>query len=72
MRFVPNFDKAWQWFSVQAMAFAAAFPIAWEMLPPELKTLIPDSWMKWVVAGILIGGIFGRLLDQGTTKEEDK
>ena len=68
MKLVPHARLAWRWFSVQAMALAAILPLAWEALPPELRTYIPEPWMPWIVAGVLVGGIAGRLVDQGTAK----
>jgi hypothetical protein len=65
MKLVKGWQNFWKWHSTQAMAVAALFPILWENLPSDLKSWVPDTWMPWVVAAVLIGGLLGRLRDQG-------
>ena len=44
MKLVPNWTKAWKWFSVQAIAFAAL----WETIPLEAKAVLE--------AGVMLNG----------------
>jgi len=51
---------------MQAMAAAAAIPFAWGALPGELRDAIPEGWLRWITAAVLVGGIVGRLISQGS------
>ena len=64
MRLVENWKEAWTWFSVQAMAALVALPVAWTMLPEEVKAMIPADWVKWIMVAIALGGLVGRMVDQ--------
>lgn len=68
MKMVSNWRQCWRWHSTQIMTAAAMFPLIWETLPTDVKAFIPDSWMPWVVAVMLVGGIIGRLRDQGAAQ----
>lgn len=65
MRLVKDWRKAWRWYSTQALVAVAAIPQVWATLPPELRLAIPEDWMRWVVTAVAIGGLIGRLIDQG-------
>lgn len=64
MKLVPDYKEACKWFSMHAMFYAAALPFAWAQMPPELKAYIPAEYMPYITAGILIGGMFGRVIQQ--------
>ena len=66
MRLVKGARRAWRWWSMQAMAAAAAIPFAWGALPGEVRDAIPEGWLRWITAAVLIGGIVGRLISQST------
>jgi len=61
---VQNWRDAWKWFSVQAFAVIIALPAVWMALPADVKAMVPDGWEKWIVMGIALAGLFGRLIDQ--------
>ena len=67
MTLVPDWRKAWRWFSVQAFAFLAVIPVVWMNLPPDVKAMVPDSWNQWIFLVIslaaVLGGV-GRVIDQ--------
>lgn len=65
MRIVPEARKAWKWFSVQVLTVIAALPIVWEQLPPEAHDLVPAAYQPWVISGLALVGIIGRLIKQG-------
>lgn len=65
MKLVPNAGKAWRWFSVQAMAVSIAIQGAWQALPPDLATRLPEWAGDAASMAILALGIIGRLVDQG-------
>lgn len=64
MKLVSDAKDWWKWHSTHAMAIAAALPVVWQELPPELKASIPDGWMPWITAAILVAGLVGRVRDQ--------
>lgn len=68
MKAVNNVKSAWRWFSVQALAVLAVLPIVWPQLPPEVVAWLPDQAKPWLLTAIAIGGIAGRLIDQGTSE----
>lgn len=65
MKIVPNWRKAWSWFSMQAMVASAALQGAWLALPPDLKTKVPGDWVTAAAIVLLVLGAVGRLVDQG-------
>jgi hypothetical protein len=64
MRLVANWQTAWRWFSVQAIALAAI----WEGMPLDAKAVIPDPYGAWVTLVLLVAAGLGRMVDQGTAK----
>lgn len=68
MKLISEWREAWRWFSMHAFALIAVIPIVWMGLPPDVKSMVPDSWDKWVFVVIAVAGGVGRLVDQGTAK----
>ncbi len=64
MTLVPDWRRAWTWFSVQALAILAALPLVWVALPSDAKGFLPDNLEPWVLFALAAGGIVGRLVDQ--------
>lgn len=64
MRLVPDWHRAWTWFSVQALAVLAALPLVWVSLPSDIKAFIPQKYGLYIAAAIALAGIAGRLVDQ--------
>jgi hypothetical protein len=65
MRLVDNARSAWRWLSVQALAVLAVLPLAWSSIPPDVQAWLPEEYRPWVLAVLALGGIAGRLIDQG-------
>lgn len=65
MKMVSDARRAWRWFSVQVLAVLAVLPLVWHEIPPELRAWVPEGAEPWIVAAVAIGGIVGRLVDQG-------
>lgn len=53
-------------YSVQIFAALAVIPLAWEQLPPDVKSWIPEAWQPYIIAAVAVGGIVARLVPQGT------
>ena len=64
MTLVENARNAWRWFSMQALAFLAVVPVIWFQLPPETQQLIPDAAKPWIVTGVALAGMAGRMIKQ--------
>lgn len=63
-RFVDDWRDCWRWFSVHCMTLATAVQTTWLMLPPDLKTTLPDGLVNKVSIGLLVFGVIGRLVKQ--------
>ena len=64
-------DEAKQWykmFSIWAMSVALAIQGAWVMMPQELLSSLDPVLVKYTTIGLLVFGIFGRLVQQDSIK----
>jgi membrane protein required for beta-lactamase induction len=68
MKLVDNAKHAYKWLSVQAMALVLAIVGAWMAMPPDLKSRIPETWVDALSMAVLVLGMFGRVVDQGSSK----
>lgn len=82
MKLIPNWRDGWKFWSVRVQAIGILILLmleqipdvvysAWEALPTELQSLIPDSSLKIVAYAALIGGIVARLLYQESLHSDD-
>ena len=62
---VPNWKRAWRWFSVQAMVLSTALLSTWALLPADLKAKLPEDVGLYAAIATLVLGVAGRLVDQG-------
>lgn len=65
MKLVEDAKGAWRWFSMQCMAGALAIQGAWEVIPADMKSSIPQQYVTWLTLGLLAFGMVGRLVKQG-------
>lgn len=64
MKLVTDWRSAPKWFSTQAMVLAGAINAAWLAIPPEMQASIPQEWVAYGTAGLLVLGTIGRVVDQ--------
>ncbi|MBX3605381.1 MAG: hypothetical protein KF788_08920 [Piscinibacter sp.] len=64
MKLIPNWRRAWRMLSVQAMTAAGVLQVAWETQPDAIRAVVPEGWVPWITAGVLLFGIAGRLVQQ--------
>ncbi len=64
MKLIPNWRSAWRMFSIQAQAIALAVLGAWQVMPDDMKALLPPSLVYWLAMGLMVLGIVGRLVAQ--------
>lgn len=65
MKLVDGWQNFWKWWSVRALAVFAALPLVWPSLPVEVRDWIPPDWRPWLLVALAVGGIAGRVIDQG-------
>lgn len=66
MRLVDDARRWWRWFSVQAMVLAGAIQGAWLFIPDDMKSSIPPTVVQWTTIVLLVMGVAGRLVKQGS------
>ena len=69
MKLIDNWRKAYRMVSVQAMAAATAIQGTWVLIPEDMKSTIAPGIVQWITMGLLVFGIFGRLVDQPKVRE---
>ena len=63
-RVIPEWRRAWKWFSVQAMVVSAAIQLGWASLPDDMKSKLPEKLCNKISIVTLFLGIGGRVLQQ--------
>ena len=64
MKLITEWRRAYRMFSVQLMAVAAVLQVAWTEHPEIIRAVVPDAWVPYITAGLLVLGIAGRLIKQ--------
>ncbi len=64
MKLIDNVSSSWKLYSMQAMAAATTLQGLWMMLPDDLKSSVPPSFVQWLTLVILALGMVGRLVKQ--------
>ena len=65
MKLVPDWRKAWKWFSMQSMVLAGAMQAAWLAMSSDLQARVPADVVDALTVAVLALGIIGRLVKQG-------
>ncbi len=64
MKFIENWRSVWRWYSVWFAGVIASMPVAWGLLPPDLKASLPDEWMPWISVAIFVAFLVARVIKQ--------
>lgn len=64
IRLIPDWKRAWRFFSVQAFALAGAIPTAWLAVPEDMKATIPVDYVMYATIATVVLGVVGRITDQ--------
>ena len=64
MKLVPDARRVWRYYSTQALILLAAAPMIWSELPPDVRDLLPEAWRPWLLSGMAVSGVVGRLISQ--------
>jgi hypothetical protein len=70
MKIVKNWRKGWRMFSVQAQAAVLTGVGAWQIIPDDLRAVVPQSVAVGMAMTLLVLGILGRFIDQPKVKVE--
>ena len=63
-RLVADWKQAYRWFSVHAMLAGGAMQMSWAVIPEDIKTHLPQYLFTYGTIGVLILGVFLRVVDQ--------
>lgn len=69
MRLIPDWRRAWRYFSVQADVLAVAVSGAWLAVPDDLRAAVPHQWLAIAALALAALGIIGRLIKQGESDD---
>lgn len=72
MKLDPQWQQAYKWFSVHALAIAGTLPATWESLPHRWQDTVPFSYVALATAITSVLGIAGRLFQQPSAKPQEK
>ena len=61
---VPDWKDFWRWYSVWLSALVAAIPVVWVQLPPDIKAFIPAGAEPYIMGGMFVVMVLGRIKDQ--------
>lgn len=64
MKLVPNWRQCWRWQSTWFLSALAVLPVVWMELPPDAKDYVPEPFRPYIVAGLAISGLIGRIRHQ--------
>lgn len=64
MKLVPDARNVHKWHSTQIAAVLAAFPYAWEQMPPEWTEQVSGGWLVLISALLFVGFLIGRVRQQ--------
>lgn len=66
IKLVDNWTSGWKWISNICMALSLAVIQYWDMIPADMKLMLQGTSTGQIVFWILVIGIAGRHIDQGT------
>ncbi|WP_277022299.1 hypothetical protein [Paracoccus hibiscisoli] len=69
MKLIPQYREALRMHSVRGLLFIIALPALWELVPLEIKAMIPPPWLPWIMMVLAIATLLGRLVDQRTPEQ---
>jgi hypothetical protein len=72
MKLIDEWRNAWRMFSVWMMSAAAVLQVAWTEQPELIRAVVPDSWVPYITAGLMVLGIAGRVVKQPTVSDPPK
>lgn len=71
MKLVDDWRDAWKWLSMNCMVLATAIQGTWIAIPDNMRSTIPANWVHALTIALLIAGVGGRLIKQGSNNAAD-
>ena len=68
MNLVDDWKNAYKWFSMHCMVLSASIQGSWCYIPDDMRQSIPQGVVTAITIGLLVIGIFGRLIQQKKKK----
>jgi hypothetical protein len=72
IKLIDEWKHAWKMVSMWCMALPATFLSAWVLVPPEFQATIPHDWLMKITIAMLVIGMAGRVVKQGSIPNESK
>ena len=64
IRLVPDWRRAWRWYSVNCPMLAVALLGTWATLPDAMQSAFTQGQLQAMAIGLIVLGVGGRLIDQ--------
>lgn len=79
LQLIPGWRSSWRFVSVQlslfgtlVCGFLAAFPdailYAWNLIPPDLKAMLPQRWVPLIGVALFVLATLARIIHQPKTQ----
>lgn len=72
VKLVEDWKSSYKWLSMWAMGASSAFLAAWAVLPQYFQDALPKQWIAGIAVFLIVGGMGGRLVKQGTPNESQQ
>ena len=64
MKLIENWQSAWKMWSVRILAALAIVATSWVAVPDNVKALIPDQFLGYVVGFVSVCAAIARIIKQ--------
>ncbi|HBW9979169.1 hypothetical protein [Klebsiella pneumoniae] len=64
MKLIENWQSAWKMWSVRILAALAIVATSWVAVPDNVKALIPDQYLCYVVGFVSVCAAIARIIKQ--------
>lgn len=66
LKLVENWKEGWKWISTNSMVLVITILSSWGAMPEAFQQAVPLPVLMWVAVAVLVLGVIGRFVDQGT------
>ncbi|MCH0685593.1 hypothetical protein KVQ01_11235 [Escherichia coli] len=72
MKFIDNLPQLWKMWSVRIAAILMLIASTWDQIPDSVKSLIPQAWIPYIVAGVSLCIVIARAIKQFDNTDQPK
>lgn len=65
-----DWSKAYKFISVQAIALAMALQEVWPLIPEDMRSRLPEGFVKWLTIGLLAISVYGVMIKQKSLNKD--